>query len=226
MVKNLVFVLFSVLLCAPAISGPCDKYKKNPDVNIKKAEWKINVHQTDENLGQKAGYVNVQPFNSFAPKIGYVFNGEYYCVYLDSVESTIGFRDFEIYVDKKFPVDSCEYNAVLAHENHHINDAIAALNNVFPRVKQALQDAANDVQPVYVTDADSVPQVFEKMSNQVQNNKKLMDLVNEFKTQNDRDAAALDSEPDDGLEKCIQEKIQAGIDKVHAAFDKYFKNKK
>ncbi len=226
MVKKFFVVLCSVVLCAPAVSGPCDKYKKNPDVNIKKADWKINVHRTDQDMGQKAGYVSIQPFNSFAPQIGYVFNGEYYCVYLDSVKSTVGFRDFEIYVDEKFPVDSCEYNAVLAHENHHIDDAVAALDNVFPKIKGALQDAANDVQPVYVTDADSVPRIFEEMSNQVQNNKKLMDLVNEFKTQNDRDATALDSEPDENLKKCMQEKIKAGIDKVQAAFDKYFKSKK
>lgn len=225
MVKKLLPVLYCFLFVSPAVSGVCDSYKKNPDVIIEKADWKVNVNYADKDLDPKAGYVNIQPFNSFAPKIGYVFNGEYYCVFLDSVRSTIGFRDFEIYVDKKFPVDSCEYNAVLEHEYHHINDSVDALDNVFPKIKDALQDAANEVEPVYTKNAEDVPKAFEQISKQVQNNKKLIDLVNEFKTQQERDASVLDNGPDDNLKKCMEEKLRAGIDKVEAAFKKYFNEK-
>ena len=130
-----------------------------------------------------------------------------------------GFNDFEIFIDKKYEKDTCEYNAVLEHENHHISDAVAALDDLFDNLKPVLQDVINNIEPIYVENVDDVPQAFDKISDKIVNNKKLRDLDKNFKEQNSRDASVLDNGPDENLKKCTE-------DKVNAAFEKYFKNKK
>ncbi len=219
MVKKIILVIGCFIYMNSAIAGQCDSYKKNPELNIKKSSWEIHVNNSEGDLWPKAGYVQISPFSSFQPKIGYAFNGKYFCVFLDSMDVEAGFNDFEIFIDKKYEKDTCEYNAVLEHENHHISDAVAALDNLFDNLEPVLQDVINNIEPIYVENVDDVPQAFDKISDQIVNNKKLRDLDKNFKEQNSRDASVLDNGPDEKLKKCTE-------DKVNAAFEKYFKNKK
>lgn len=219
MVKKFITVLCCLFFACSCFAGSCDKYKKSPDVTLSKADQKIIIKKSDKDLWPVGGFVNIQPFNSVSPKIGYVFNGKDYCVYLDSVDATVGFRDFEIIIDKKYGKDSCEYNAVLEHENHHIMDAKNALNDIFPKIKKALKNSADLVEPIYAENADAVPYAFEKITNRLTENEKLKELVQEFKDKQTHDAAELDSTPDEKLKKCEQ-------DKLDTAFKKYYKSKK
>ena len=113
---NVLFSVTSTLFCVnDAFAGVCDKFKKSPEINLEKSDWDIIIKPSDEDLWPIGGFVNVRPFSSLTPNIGYVFNGKYYCVFLNNIDATVGFRDFEITIDKKYDKDSCEYNAVLDH---------------------------------------------------------------------------------------------------------------
>ena len=216
--KKFIILLGCLLFAKSGVAGECDEYKKSPEITLKKAEQNIVIKKSDKDLWPVGGFVNIQPFNSVSPKIGYVFNGKFYCVYLDSVDATVGFRDFEITVDKKYKKDSCEYNAVLEHENHHITDAKNAFEKVFPKVEKILTDVANSLEPIYVESAEGVPYAMEKISDNIVKNKKLKNLVQEFQKQQESDAKKLDEKPDEKLQKCEQ-------DKLDAAFEKYYKEK-
>ncbi len=196
----------------------CDEYKKSPDINIEKSQWKININKSQDDLWPKAGYVNVMPFHQIAPKIAYSFNGKYFCVFLDSVDVTVGFYDFDIYIDKKYKKDSCEYNAVLEHENHHINDAVKAFDKIFPEIEKDLYDVVKDIQPIYTENVDDVPVAVDKIRDEIIKSEKLHKLEQKFQEQQKHDAEILDGTPDEMLKKCT-------LDKVNAAFDKYFKKK-
>lgn len=219
MVKKIIICFISGLFVVPALAHDCDKYKKDIEIKLNKAEWGFDISASDHDLWPVGGYVKIQPFSMFAPKIGYVFNGKYYCVYLDSIETTVGFQDFHIVIDKKYKPESCEYNAVLEHEKHHISDSEAAFDKIYPKLEAALQDAVKDVEPVYVSDADNVPYAIEDMQNKIKNNKKLKELVDEFNELSSHDAAVLDGTPDENLIKCEEEKIKS-------AFEKFYKKKK
>lgn len=196
----------------------CMQYKKNPNVKVNKAVWNVNINASKDDLWPKGGFVTISPFGSFAPQIGYMFNGKYYCVFLESVDATIGFKDFDVVIDRKYPKGSCEYNAILEHEKHHIADSEKALDVVFPGVDAALRDAADNILPIYVENVDDVPVAAENIQNQIVENKKLKELVDKFKQQQIKDADALDGTEDEKIKKCTK-------DKVDAAFEKYFKKK-
>lgn len=201
-----------------SFAGPCDEYKKNVDVKLSRTKHDFNIVPSDKDLWPVGGFTNVAPFHQLKPKIGYVFNGKYYCVFLDSVDAIVGFRDFEIVIDKKYEPGSCEYNAVLEHEKHHMADAEHALDLVFDDVADALKEAANEIEPIYVENVDDVPYKFEEIQNKLIQNKKLKSLVDKFKEQTTRDAEHLDGTPDEHLKKCYQEKMDA-------AWEKYYKQK-
>ena len=216
--KRIFIILSCLCFIDSAIADVCDEYKKDQEITLKKADWDVVIKPSDKDLWPRGGFITVQPFSSFSPKIGYVFNGKYYCVFLDSMDAEVGFHDFKITIDKKYAQDSCEYNAVLEHEKHHMTDSENAFNNIFPKIKDALQNAVNSVKPIYVENADDVPYAFEKIQNQIMGYKQLKDLVEEFKQQQEQDANHLDGAPDEHLQKCEQ-------DKIDAAFEKYFKKK-
>ena len=218
MVKKIIYFLCGLFVFGSAFADDCSQYKKDVDRKLTKAEWKVTTAPSDDDLWPVGGYVNVRPFSLFTPKIEYVYNGKYYCVYLTEVQATVGFKDFEVIINKNYKKDSCEYNAVLTHENHHIADAEDAFNKIFPEIEDALRAAAKDVDPIYTTDADEVPYAIEKIQDKVMKYKKLTDLVEQFKTQQADDAAVLDGAPDENLRKCEEEKMKA-------AFEKYYKNK-
>jgi hypothetical protein len=43
-----------------------------------------------------------------------------YCGYLDGAKISMGYREFEVYVNSRYPAGSCPHGAVLAHENEHV----------------------------------------------------------------------------------------------------------
>ena len=214
-----IFIFFvSLFFINPGFSGNCDLYKKQPKINMERVDWDVKISASDGDIWPRAGYVKVMPFSNYKSNIAYVYNGKYYCVFLDSVDVKIGFKDFEIIIDKKYEKDSCEYNAVLEHENHHISDSEKAFEIAYKDLESAITDVANSIEPIYVQNADDVPQAFENLNNQMLNSKKLQDLVERFYQQTQHDAGMLDNHPDEKLMKCE-------TDKIKAAFDKYFKEK-
>ncbi len=215
MAKKILIVLFSLFCVNTAFAGLCDEYKNRAEIKIQKSKWNVTVQPSDKDLSHEAGYVNVQPYNSVVPGVSYSFNGKFFCVYLTSIEATVGFKDFEIIIDKKYEKDSCEYNAVLAHEKHHIKDAEDALENVFPDIEGALQEAVDSVEPIYTEDVYEVPYAIEKINNQVIKYHKLQELVERFKKQHTESAKTLDDSPDENMKKCLE-------DKLKDAFDKYY----
>ena len=218
MVKK--FLPFLIFICfnVSSFAGPCDEYKKNIDVNLSRAEYGVKIMASDRDLWPVGGFTNVAPFYQLKPEIGYVFNGKYYCVFLNYVDAIVGFHDFEIVIDKKYEQGSCEYNAVLEHEKHHMSDAEHAFDLVFDDVADALKNAANEIEPIYVENVDDVPYKVEEIQNKIIQNKKIKSLVDKFQEQIARDAEHLDGTPDENLKKCEQ-------DKLDAAFEKYYKQK-
>ena len=218
MIRNIVCFLLICFFVSPGFCGPCDEYKKDVNVNIKKSEYNITVTPSDKDLFPVGGYVDVSPYNEVKPEVGYVFNGKYFCVFLKSVDIVVGFKSFPIVIDKAYKKDSCEYNAILKHENQHITDALYVFDTMYDRLKKNINDIVDSVEPLYVDNADSVPKAVDDITNRLVKNKKLRDLSREFHIENNKYVTALDSKPNYEFDKCIQ-------DRITAAFKKYNEQK-
>lgn len=202
-----IFTFLFCLFCVESVfAGPCDEYKKNPPVNIEKSSWNITVQSSQEDLWPKGGFVKIHPFYTLSPTIQYTYNGDFYCVYLESVNAVVGFQDFDITINKKHKSGSCEYDAILKHENHHIQDSVNALNSLFPDIKSTLAELSNSIETIYVEDPDNVQIAIEGIESQLIESEQIKRLIENFKRQQEYDANVLDSEPDEGLKQCAIEK--------------------
>lgn len=72
-----------------------------------------------------------------------------YCVYLETVGAEFGWRRMEVYVASEYRRGSCEYNAVLDHENQHVSIIRNALSDYAPRVRAELERELARQQPIY-----------------------------------------------------------------------------
>ena len=77
--------------------------------------------------------------------------GGRFCAYPVSYDLYVGYADFLIYIDRKYPTGSCEYRAILKHENAHVAIYKSYLKRYLPYIKKQLRAAALGVHPVVVS---------------------------------------------------------------------------
>lgn len=80
------------------------------------------------------------------------------CVYLTAVKAKVGFRDHDVYVASEYPPGSCEYRAILDHENQHVAINTRALREHAPRLRLALERILGEEKPVATSNPDRVTQ--------------------------------------------------------------------
>lgn len=75
--------------------------------------------------------------------------GEGYCVYLSAVEIDFGWEDMNVYIPAEFPEGSCEYRAVLDHENQHISIIRSSLREFAPRARARVETLLRTTRPTF-----------------------------------------------------------------------------
>lgn len=80
--------------------------------------------------------------------------GGRFCAYPVSYELTIGYADFLVYIDRRYRPGSCEYRAILKHENAHVAIYKNYLKRYLPYIKKQVWDSALRVRPVEVSTPD------------------------------------------------------------------------
>ena len=77
--------------------------------------------------------------------------GGHFCAYPVSYDLNIGYADFLIFIDRKYPPGSCEYQAILKHENAHVTIYKSYFKRYVPYIKKKLRAVALGVRPVVVS---------------------------------------------------------------------------
>ena len=72
-----------------------------------------------------------------------------YCVYLETIGAEFGWKRMEVHIAREFPRGTCEYNAVLDHENQHVSIIRRALNDHAPRLRAELERELSRQQPLF-----------------------------------------------------------------------------
>jgi hypothetical protein len=99
------------------------------------------------------------------PKSEGMSKGGQHCFWITGFEIVLRYAEIEVYVAREYPVGSCQYNAIYAHEMQHVAVARRNLEIYAPRIRAALEsgsvptaqtpiivasaaDAARDVQAI------------------------------------------------------------------------------
>lgn len=82
------------------------------------------------------------------------FRGTWYCARAATVDVTVGYPDFVVYVDRKYRPDTCEHRAVVDHEHAHIAIYRSILARFTPWVRDRVADAVRRLGPLVVASQD------------------------------------------------------------------------
>ncbi len=74
-----------------------------------------------------------------------------YCVYLTEMDISFGWKRMSVYVASEFQPETCEYNAVLDHENQHVTINNTALKEYAPRFRAEVERVLQAQQPVFTS---------------------------------------------------------------------------
>lgn len=114
--------------------------------------------------------------------------GEGYCVYLSSVEIEFGWEEMNVYIPAEFPEGSCEYRAVLDHENQHVSIIRSSLREFAPRARARVEALLRNTRPAFTRGKNgSADDALAPISAQ------LTALLNEFDTLHSKRSAVIDT---------------------------------
>ena len=184
MLKKILCFIF-IPFCA--FGDDCVQYKKTPFVTIKNPDWTKTVKLSDEKLDEYIGKnisfkLHGTTETSLIQKYEVDFNvipqGDGYCIIINGVDAIIGYEKFLIKIDKSYDINSCEYDAILKHEEKHINAYLSILDDLEPDIKNSIFNAANSVMPMYVPNIQTADLMFEELYHKMENHPELV-LLNQ-----------------------------------------------
>jgi len=184
-------------------ANDCLGYKNIPRIVINVPDWTKRVVQPKEPMDLWHGNVvaTLQESYDIATEIRQVKGG--FCIGLKSVNITMGFSDFIINIDIRHQPDSCQYNAVLAHEEKHLNTYLSVMDDFMVDLHKSVFAAADSVMPVFVESKDDFDDVIDKMNKELQNHPDLVLIKQKIKAAEEIRNKQIDQEEDyQELNKC------------------------
>ena len=171
MFKNISFL--SVLLCIfgfinIANAGECTVYKIKPKIVINTPDWTKTVVQPKKSMDLLHGNVIATMVDNYDinTTINPIDNG--FCIALKSVDATIGYNDFLVQVDIRHNPKTCSYNAIVNHENKHIDAYLSVIDDNKTEMYNAIYSAADSIMPVFVRNKSDIDAAVEKINNELQ----------------------------------------------------------
>ena len=158
--KTLVLLLFPFSLYA----NDCLKYKQIPQINVSKPKYETSVIQSQKSLDKYHGNVLATLIENYDITVDIIASDNGYCVLLKSVDGVIGYNNFSVQIDNSHLQGSCEYNAILNHEDKHIGAYLSVVDDMWFDIKNSVFNAANSVMPVFIDSRKELDFIIENMN--------------------------------------------------------------
>ena len=180
MLKKILCFLF-IPFCA--FGDDCIKYKKTPVITIKNPEWTKTVvlseNPMDEYNGKYIafklhGTTETSLIKKYDIDFGFIPEGDGYCLFIKGVDVSIGYENFLVKIDNSHKIDSCEYNAILKHEEKHIDAYLSILKDLEPDIKNSVFNAINSVMPIYAKDIQTADLLLDELYKKIENHPELV----------------------------------------------------
>ena len=175
--KTFVFLLFPISLYA----NDCVKYKQIPNINIFESDYIKNIIQSQRPLDKYHGNVLATLVEDYDIGVDIIKVKDGFCVVLKSVDGTIGYSDFSVQIDNSHVKDSCEYNAILNHEDKHINAYLSVVDDMRADIKNSVFNAANSVMPEFIVSYEALDAAIENMNTKMRAHPELVLMKQKLK---------------------------------------------
>ncbi len=201
------FLVFMVFVAGAACAADCLQFKKIPAVFINTPDWNKTVVQSDKLPDVWHGNVVATMVDNYqiTADINKVDGG--FCIGIKSIDAIVGYNQFTVYIDIKHQPNSCEYNAILAHEDKHIKTYLEVMNDFKAEMQKALFLAADSVMPIFVPSKNDADRAIDDINADFQANPNLILVKQKINAAQEIRNKALD-QIEDGmdLKKCNQNK--------------------
>lgn len=158
----------SALFLGTCFAADCVAYKKLPAIYINTPDWNKTVVQPRREMDRLHGNVVATMVDNYQIDADIVSVDGGFCVGLKSVNVVMGYNDFVVNVDIRNTPGSCEYNAVLEHEDKHIKTYLSVIDDFKGELQKSVYSAAQSVMPRFVKSRDMVDVVVDDMNRQLQ----------------------------------------------------------
>ena len=198
-------VFFSIFLIANNVNAnDCVPYKITPRLVINIPEYTKKITQPRKPMDLLHGNVVATLVNNYdiVADITSVDGG--YCVGLKSIEATIGYDDFLIKIDKRHKPETCSYNAILEHENKHINAYLSVIEDNKPDLYKSLYSAADSIIPIFVDNQSDIEYAIEQLNNELQSHPEIVLIIQKIHADEEIKNKYVDRQEDySELKKCL-----------------------
>lgn len=194
-----------VLLCVDtAVAADCMRFKINPSVFISKPDWKKTVVQPYAPMDLWHGNVVATLVDKYDISVDVNQVNDGICVWLKSVDAVIGYNDFTVQIDIRHTPDTCAYDAVLNHENKHIDTYLSVIDDFNSDLNSAVSVAADSVMPVFVKSNDDVDGAIDMIHQELQNHPDLILIKQKINAAQEIKSKQVDQNEDGSeLKKCF-----------------------
>lgn len=156
------------------MADDCLSYKLNPIVNLSVPEWSKSVVQPLQPMDLFHGDVIATMVDNYDITADITSIEDGFCVGLKVVDAVIGYSDFLVQIDIRHNIDSCEYNAILSHEDEHIRAYLSVIDDNNKLLKDAVYSAANSITPIFVKKSEDIEDALDKLNNKLQSHPDLI----------------------------------------------------
>ncbi len=171
--KFIISSIFFIGFLYAANAYDCNKFKINPDIELKQPTVQKQVLRSSVLPDVHHGNVLASLSENFELGIESIKIDNGYCIVLSEVDSEIGYEKFSISIDDSHNDSSCEYNAILKHEDEHIKVYLKVIEENEENIYNSIQQSANMVMPVFISNMSEIEVAMDKMHQDLSNNPEL-----------------------------------------------------
>lgn len=166
--KFIVFFI-GIFFSLGVFADDCVVYKLKPKISVTEPIWQKSVVQPLEQMDLYHGNVIATLVDSYDITADITPIEDGFCVGLKNVDAIIGYSDFLVKVDIRHKPDSCTYNAVLTHEDQHIQAYLSVIEDFKSELEENVFSAANSIMPIFVSSYDEVENAINILNDKLQN---------------------------------------------------------
>lgn len=206
MYKNFGFLSFVFILCfvISANANECISYKVKPKITINIPLYTQEVIQPKQQMDLLHGNVVATLVNNYDIVADITSVKDGFCVGLKAIEATIGYNDFLVKIDSRHRPNSCSYNAILNHENKHINTYLSVIENYKKQLHDSIYSASDSIMPIFVKEQSQINSAIEKINNELQSHPDVVLVIQKIHADEEIYNKNIDRQEDySELKKCL-----------------------
>ena len=199
------FSIFFTLFSFNAFADKCLNYKKIPQVFLNTPDWEKQIIQPNTPMDLWHGNVIATMVDNYDIVADIENINDGFCVTLKTVNTVVGYNNFRVNIDINHVPNTCSYDAILAHEEQHIQTYLSVIDDFKADFQKSVFSAADSIMPIYVKNREDINSAIDMMHKELQSHPDLILIKQKIKAAEEIRNKKIDQNNNsDELKKCFE----------------------